>query len=299
MFTMNHPAVQAVSAVTEPAFDDNIVILHSSDAVNFRVPKCFLRLTSLFFRDMLPASAHHQSLGVIDMEEGSTTLEVFLQLIHGVSPKVPAFQTLYEAKLLLEAINKFEVEETVREQALELVKRQFLEQDPISLYIVACWFGSEDLAEVAAHESLKMNEWPDMQVWSNIAELQVTLQASDLYRLTKYRRDCGLAAANASDSFQKRYLSCGPHRPCPGGITHTDHSFVVEKYVEACRKELVGRPHPLTIQYDLLPKFLIHETACYPPRLCSKMCIFLDKFRDSYIAHVKEAISRVSTCVLL
>ncbi|KIM61067.1 hypothetical protein SCLCIDRAFT_1216369 [Scleroderma citrinum Foug A] len=287
---MDHPVVQAAST---PAFDDDFVLLCSSDGVQFQVPECFLRLTSDTFRGMftLPNPHDRPSLRVVSLTEGSATLEVFLQLIYGVSPEVPAFQTLYDAKLLLEAIYKFEAEETVREQALELVKRQFLEQDPISLYIVACWFGSEDLAEVAAYESLKTNEWPDMQVWSNIAELQVTLQASDLYRLTKYRRDCGLAAANASDSFRKRYLSCGPHRPCPGGITHMDHSFVVEKYVEACRKELVGRPHPLTIQHDLLPKFLIHETA--PPKLCSQMCIFLDKFRDSYIAHVKEAISKV------
>ena len=221
------PPNQNSPTTMEPTSNNaSITILQSSDGVYFRVSNCLLRSTSSILDDMLtiPTPAQQPSLDgipIVHMTEVSTTLEVLLQLIHGDVKSLPVFQTLHHAELLLGAIQKYGVVETVRGRALKLVKEQFLERDPIAVYTVACRLEWQDLVDAAAHESLKI----DLSTINRLDQLPKNLRAEDFQRLRDYHFDF-----NLSMLLDERMSS-------PYEISFQDQILVRDKYLKAFLKK--------------------------------------------------------------
>ena len=286
------PPNQNSPATMEPASNNSsIIILHSSDGVNFRVPKHLLRSTSTVFEDMLtiPIPAEQPSLDgipIVHMTEVSTTLELLLQLIHGAVKNVPVFQTFHNAEPLLCAIEKYDVVETIKEQALELVKQQFLEEDPISVYTVACRFGREKLAEAAAYESLKIKK---LCIFGKGDPLVQGLEEEEIWRLRKYHMDCRHAVFH---KVKPRWNPDPPCKrdPCPVGISLEDHIFLTKMYLEAFRQ--IAR-HPSIIQHHVLLECCVNVSSKLP-RSCPRMPAFFEELRDSCIERMENIISEVS-----
>ncbi|KAL4062393.1 hypothetical protein V8B97DRAFT_2012745 [Scleroderma yunnanense] len=299
MTTESQPLAPAASTAAEPFDDVNAdLVLRSSDRVDFRVFKCILSLTSPIFKDMFtigaPTLQHSSNPPVVPLSESSTTLDVLFRFIYpGVTQANPLFDTFNDAKLFLAAIAKYDIVATVRERALEIVNHQFLAERPVSIYAVACELGWQDLAQIAARETLKSKELARPAGY--VEELE-TLTAGAFHRLLSYHHNCGVAASSAIGSFRRPGGMCGsfaPSRSCPNGIDNSDHEWVINEYVAVYRKELLSRPHPSIIGQFPIGTWDSGMRASPMKKICLRMPIYLDTFRESFTAHIEEVVSKV------
>ena len=174
------------------------LILRSSDNVNFHVAKIFLDIASPLFRDMfshLPVSTPAEIEGerpVIRVTEHSKTLRVLLMYCYppSIATTFGRFDQLEELKELFEAAHKYQMSGVLRSAGCALVKQQqFLEQQPLHVYIIACRYKLDREAVIAARYTLTIpvserTYDPDMEF----------ISAGALHRLNDFHFNCGRAA---------------------------------------------------------------------------------------------------------
>lgn len=210
-------------------FDDESadIILRTSDHVDFRVHKLILSIVSPFFRAMftLPQNSTSTSepsngssgeetrhgLIVVPVTETSRTLEIILRACYpGSLPRITETEDL---KLALIAANKYDMaifNDLPDSNFISAVKK-----GPLEIYAIACRSGMQDMADVAARETINQPSVVDRR----IAELR-DISALHYYDLQQYHRDCAAAVLNAtrttswfrdidSTLSQVRPLGCG------------------------------------------------------------------------------------------
>ncbi|KAL4072118.1 hypothetical protein J3A83DRAFT_4092319 [Scleroderma citrinum] len=192
---MSQETPKTVSSANDLYNDINAnIILWSSDNVDFRVFTCVLSLALPVFRDVftLRSVLEHpspgpQSLPVILMLETSKTLEALLKLLYpGTAVKLKDFE---DAKALIAAVTKCDMSERVMGHLKELIAAHFLKEPySISLYSIACQYGWQDVAEMAARETLQISDLGRASYY--VPELD-NLSASAYYRLLQYYYNCG------------------------------------------------------------------------------------------------------------
>ncbi|CCL99814.1 uncharacterized protein FIBRA_01838 [Fibroporia radiculosa] len=186
--------------------DDADVVLRSSDDVDFHVHKVILCLSSPFFDDMFgmpqpslsEEDVHPDSRKpLVAVSEGSKTLRPLLLLCYPVAD--PPMTALSDVGDLLETSIKYEMAEFSNRMEQKL--RDFIPEEPIGVYAIACRLDLEDTARAAAHASLRTVEiayHPELD----------KISAGAFYRLLEFRRQD--AQDSAEVTFSRPRPTCPP-----------------------------------------------------------------------------------------
>ena len=177
---------------------DGDIIIRSSDGIHFRMMKLLLSLASPIFKDMfsLPRSADENideflhGLPIVDLTESSRTIENLLSSCYpAIYGKTSGLQGLSDVSALLEAAKKYEMEETGRAVVPFLTKPQFLAQEPLRVFAIACRYKLDAEAILAAKHTLHRSILEDK--YSQESEM---IDGGTLYRVLQYRNECAEAA---------------------------------------------------------------------------------------------------------
>ena len=139
--------------------DDADIILRASRCDTpreFRVHKTILSVASPVFKDMFsipqPASSttpEGVTIPVIDVDDTPEDLEVFLRIIYPFG--LPAMPTLDAISHALVTLDKYQVQGgSLQPLRSLLVSPEFLKNDPIRVYSIACAWKFKEEADIAA-----------------------------------------------------------------------------------------------------------------------------------------------------
>ncbi|KAJ8473276.1 hypothetical protein ONZ51_g7970 [Trametes cubensis] len=188
--------------------------LRTSDGVVFHVYKCIVANASPVFSDMfcLPCSPDQSDNPSISVPEAGITWERLLRICH----LLPADSTLSldEIRTILDAGKKYQMGPVIARMRLILLQSSYVDKQALPTYAIACAYGLEDVALVAARGCLRLPaNLGSAQELELISALQYT-------RLLDFKRLCGIAAAEVVDG--KAWLMAhgdmlGPCSTCEGG----------------------------------------------------------------------------------
>jgi len=188
--------VDAAAPFNRPNAD---VILRTSDNVDFRFYKLLLSLASPFFANMfaLPqpgpldnaADQTKYGLPVIPVTEGSTALQKLLSFCSPVyDTELPVLENLDMVMLVLDAADKYDMKCVGTFIVKMITAPEFLEQEPMRVFAIACRYRAEVETNIAARYMLRFAIWEPAYV----AELDF-ISGSDYQRLVKFHASCGQA----------------------------------------------------------------------------------------------------------
>lgn len=175
------------------------VILRTSDNVDFRFYKLLLSLASPFFANMfaLPqpgpldgaADQTKYGLPVIPVTEKSIVLYKLLSFCSPVyDTELPVLENLDMVMLVLDAADKYDMKGVGKFIVKMITAPEFLEQEPMRVFAIACRYRAEMETNVAAQYMLRFAIWEPAYV----AELDY-ISGSDYQRLVKFHASCGQA----------------------------------------------------------------------------------------------------------
>jgi len=191
--------------------DDADIILRASrcDAPrDFHVHKIILSIASPVFKDMFgvpqpapPASSAEAMVPIINVDDTPEDLEVFLRVIYPLgSPTMPTLDAISDA---LVTLDKYQVQGgSLQPLRSLLVSLEFLENDPIRVYSLACRWGFKEEADLAAPYTSSLD------VLGRICE-------EDLRRMTGVEYHRILILGNERRSKSMNYILNHP-TPCTG-----------------------------------------------------------------------------------
>ncbi|KAI0655827.1 hypothetical protein C8Q70DRAFT_882534, partial [Cubamyces menziesii] len=198
--------------------------LRTSDGVVFHVYKCIVANASPVFSDMfcLPCSPDQSDNPSISVPEAGITWERLLRICH----LLPADSTLSldEIRTILDAGKKYQMGPVIARMRLILLQSSYVDKQALPTYAIACAYGLEDVALVAARGCLRLPaNLGSAQELELISALQYT-------RLLDFKRLCGIAAAEVVDG--KAWLMAhgdmlGPCSTCEGGRWACNENLVV------------------------------------------------------------------------
>ncbi len=181
--TSGELAVRTASApFNDPSAD---AVLRTSDNIDFRVFRWFLKAISTLFDDMfaLPQPPGSTSTSPILMSEPSNVLEVLLRLYYPF-PGMPTFSSFSDAKPVLAAAHKLQL--TRIEPILNDAALPYISKDPLRAYGFALRHGMEDLARLAARGFLTVTDFSSVKKSDELEGLSVGAYR----RLLVYRQSC-------------------------------------------------------------------------------------------------------------
>ena len=159
---MSHRASNTVE--TEPATiplstvfcaDDADVIIRAAGTRDFRAHKLFLSYASTIFKDMFaipqPPTDTPGTLPHVDVDESAKTWENLLRTIYPMPD--PVIGDLEDLGSLLLAAKKYEMEFVINSHIKSFESRQFIRQNPLHLYAIACACKLEDQAKYVARNA--------------------------------------------------------------------------------------------------------------------------------------------------
>lgn len=175
------------------------VILRTSDNVDFRFYKLLLTLASPFFANMfaLPqpcsldeaADETKYGLPIIPVAEKSLVLQKLLGLCSPVyDTELPVLESLDVVMAVLDAADKYDMKCVGKFVVKMITAPEFLEQEPMRVFAIACRYRAELETNVAARYMLRFAVWE----LAYVAELDF-ISGSDYQRLVKYHASCGQA----------------------------------------------------------------------------------------------------------
>jgi len=265
----------------EPPFDNSetsadIIILRTADEADFHVHKLLLSLCSPVFASMftLPQPSIPRDAGamtkspegekpertVIPVDDTGYALH---RLLTWCDPRcIPTCQTLDDIQVVLRLAEKYDMEIVLRRAGDVL--RQFVEAEPLRVFAVAVRYRFEDLARVAAKETLRFT----LEERKSVPELK-EISGASLQRLTEYYFGCRTAAKQVA-------TECAWIQPHTfvwniGGVNHCNSKSYQGKncpswwiaYMDIAAKALHERPRGSTvIQPDFGNNQIVEGSAC-------------------------------------
>ncbi|TFY54463.1 hypothetical protein EVJ58_g8850 [Rhodofomes roseus] len=194
---MSDSASTCTVLVASSPFDnpDADMVVRSSDHVEFYVHKAILKEASSVFADMtsLPTTPDTDS-HVAQVTESSVGWDIILRICYPMPSTNPIVPDQYWP--LLEAAKKYDMA-CVREAVVrEMTTPRVLAQETLRVYMLACSYGYEDVARVAAKASLSqtMLHGPG----NYVPELRCVTSAA-YFNLLQYREKCVSAAVSLAE----------------------------------------------------------------------------------------------------
>lgn len=136
--------------------DDADVVIRAAGALEFRAHKLILSLSSPIFKDMftLPQQPSDTPgiLPHVDVQDPPKAWENILQTIYPTLPN-PTIDNLDDLESLLFAAQAYEMQFVIETHKKVLEHREFIKQDPLRLYAIACACGFEDQATHIANKA--------------------------------------------------------------------------------------------------------------------------------------------------
>jgi len=135
---------------------DADVVLGSKDGILFRVHSYTLKTTSGWFASMfsLPQKEDHTSQITVYLDEDTNVLEAILRCVCGLT--IPSLESYDVIEPLLFAAEKYDMPGPLS-IVRALVMTPSLLGDPLHLFVIACRYGWEDVAQLAATKTLTLN----------------------------------------------------------------------------------------------------------------------------------------------
>lgn len=168
--------------------DDADLIIRSSDGVDFRVHRIILSLSSYFFADMLalPQPSGTASIPIVDVTEDSHSCHTFDMFLRFSYPIIdPEVKSLLELRKVLTAAVKYDAAIVVHAMKKIMVSPPSLNKEPLRVYAIACIFGLEEEAQIAADYAVTTHTSGS---WVEEYEELDEISAGAYYRLLKLRR---------------------------------------------------------------------------------------------------------------
>ncbi|KAI6116802.1 hypothetical protein EDD16DRAFT_1045050 [Pisolithus croceorrhizus] len=286
------------------------VILRSSDNVDFRVFRLFLSLSSSFFETLfdLPQPSEENltdtemkdGLPVIPISEDSRTLDTLLRFCYPCSlTKTPSLNHFAEVIKVLEAAQKYsldEVESTIRKA---LFKPAVLEVNPLRCFAIARRARLREETILSAKYSLRTSLVPD---W--FEEIGM-ITSTDLLALWAYHQKCGKAVQTLKLSYSwiERHYQSRAAAPwifsncsCPKSNTKRlfGHSHLLwwEEFMETTFQTLKEKPCGQTV-YEAV-EGTIEEVRRRDCSYCSAdIATVMKPFADLFAKKVEDLVSEV------
>ncbi|TDL16807.1 hypothetical protein BD410DRAFT_705911, partial [Rickenella mellea] len=129
--------------------------LKSSDGVLFKVHSPILKLSSVFFRDLLAMPRDPLDVGMpVEIAEKSDVLEALLRIIYPHDSTPPKPMILEFMCTLQKAAEKYEMHYVTSYIRKEVMVR---DDDPVALYTLALRSGWKDIARYASVQALRLS----------------------------------------------------------------------------------------------------------------------------------------------
>ena len=188
---------------SSPFFDDSSadIVLRSSNGFDFRVYKSILAKASPVFEGMftlplpppsaVPPEEYSNGLHVVKLTESTEALDALLRFCYPV--REPTLSSIEKTLEVFHAARKYDIDEGIMWAREKLTG--FASKEPIRVYAIACRYGWENEARIAAKETLSMSL--DTLLCSKSKEL-ADISAFDLQRLCMYHISCRKAIAHLS-----------------------------------------------------------------------------------------------------
>lgn len=184
-----------------PFFEDSSadIILRSSNGIDFRVYKTILAKASPVFEGMfthpppppsaVPPEEYSNGLHVVNLTESTEALDALLRFCYPV--REPTLSSIEKTLEVFHAAKKYDIDEGIMWAREKLAG--FAAKEPIRVYALACRYGWEREAKIAAKETLSMSL--DTLLCSKSKELG-DISAFDLQRLCMYHIACRKAISH-------------------------------------------------------------------------------------------------------
>ncbi|OCH91491.1 hypothetical protein OBBRIDRAFT_753061 [Obba rivulosa] len=165
------------------------LIVRSCDGTRFYVHKAILSRASHAFAAMLSGGDATNATGedpkeqVVELEENACTLDALFRICYPTTDPV-----LKDARAVLdvmEASKKYIVDHAFDFCKNALVSPKILENDPFSVFAIACHYGLAEIARKAARQSLHV-KFPPSKSPVGLERLS----GSTLYSILQYRENC-------------------------------------------------------------------------------------------------------------
>ncbi|KAI0768303.1 hypothetical protein BD413DRAFT_448964, partial [Trametes elegans] len=183
--------------------DEGDLTLRTSDQVDFFVHRRRLADVSSVFADLFsfPQPAIEGKVvderPVVDVSEKSGVWEWLLPYIYIAEEPNIALGQIYD---LLEAARKYQMMGVRSRLKIHLMRSDFLDEGPYTVYALACVGGFEDVARLAARRTLRLPVYPeDAPEFAHVSGRAIV-------RLLDYRRRCSDATRALFD------IGTGSHR---------------------------------------------------------------------------------------
>ncbi|KAI0675715.1 hypothetical protein C8Q78DRAFT_345117 [Trametes maxima] len=135
--------------------EDADIVLRSSDNVEFHVHRIILSLASPVFADMLTLPqppGDNPARPVVDVSEDSETFGIFLRICYPLAePRLTSFPLI---RKVLACAAKYEAPRVISFMKIALTRPGLLEEDPLRVFAIACCFGLEEEAALAAEKAV-------------------------------------------------------------------------------------------------------------------------------------------------
>ncbi|KAJ8516593.1 hypothetical protein ONZ45_g6110 [Pleurotus djamor] len=286
------------------------VVLRSSDTppVDFRIYRALLILSSPLFADLLslpqpsePGASDEMSEGshVIPMSESAETIQRLLPFVYPRSVEIPRMETLEELQAVLHVAAKYEMKEVQQCLGEILVSPRFVEVDPMRVFAIACRYGLQQPARLAAKHTLRLS-LPERRYVSEMEHIS----AGNLQRLVEYYFACSSVAAGVAKDFSwisKDTWTWFYRVPCScTGSTYVlignGHMNVPARlwwlhYMRQLGEALKERPSVATLMKRSLMDEVLEKT-----KTCScgrKTILDMLEFRDLFATELDRRISEV------
>ncbi|KAL1941196.1 hypothetical protein VTO73DRAFT_7408 [Trametes versicolor] len=164
--------------------DDADLIVRSSDHVDFYVHRLILSLASPVFASMLslPQPPGTDPVRpVVDVAERSEILDVFFRVLYPTAD--PELQSLSTIREVLESAMKYDVPAVVAGMRRALSQSRPVEDNPLRVFAIACYFGMEAETKVAAEKAVLNN-----RVTGRFCAELNEIPAGSYYRLLQLNR---------------------------------------------------------------------------------------------------------------
>lgn len=167
------------------------VTIRSSDGVDFCVRKSKLEAVSPAFSELFSKSTKDKRTLAVDIE--SSILDYIVRFAHFKLDARHQPVCLDELVAIFDAAEAYGIEPIFENLLERLLDEEFLKDEPLRVYAIACRFEWEKVARVAARATLR-HLWEDLPDCDELEKMT----GAHLRRLEQYHQQCGRAAAGLS-----------------------------------------------------------------------------------------------------